>query len=74
MENLNKKSLKEYPITLKMPDVAEIMRINKNKAYELARKEDFPAIFMGKRIVVPKEAFETWLQGEANKSKKSGSR
>jgi excisionase family DNA binding protein len=44
-----------------VPEVAEAMGISRPTAYTLANREDFPAIRLGKRIVVPREAFETWL-------------
>ena len=43
-------------------EVAALMEINLPKAYELARQEGFPAIRIGRRIVVPKEAFHRWLE------------
>jgi len=38
------------------------------KAYELARRKDFPAIRIGRRIVIPKAAFERWLEQAALES------
>ncbi|MFW6017023.1 MAG: helix-turn-helix domain-containing protein [bacterium] len=64
MENLNKKSLEDYPVTLNIPEVAEVLRINKTKAYELARRKDFPSMKLGNRIIVPKEAFKNWLDNQ----------
>ena len=43
-------------------EVAALLGINLPKAYELARQEGFPAIRIGRRIVVPKEAFHRWLE------------
>jgi len=38
-----------------------MLGINVVKAYTLARREDFPSIRIGRRIVVPKDAFHRWL-------------
>ena len=44
-----------------IPEIAAQMDINIPKAYELARQPGFPSIRIGRRIVVPKEAFHSLL-------------
>ena len=46
-------------------EVAALLEMNLPKAYELARQEKFPSIRVGRRIVVPKEAFHRWLEEAA---------
>lgn len=46
-----------------IPEIAALLDINVTKAYELARCKGFPAVRIGRRIVVPKEAFHRWLDG-----------
>jgi len=46
-------------------EVAALMGINLPKAYEIVRQESFPSIRIGRRIVVPKEAFHRWLEEAA---------
>ena len=49
-----------------VPEVAALLGINLPKAYELARQPDFPAIRVSnRRIVIPKTAFERWLEQAA---------
>ena len=48
-------------LTYTVPEVARLLGINVITAYELARQEGFPAIRIGRRIVIPKTAFERWL-------------
>lgn len=62
MKEINKDDL---PITLTVPEVAEILRINKSKAYELSHRDNFPAFNIGRRIVIPREAFFNWLNNTA---------
>jgi excisionase family DNA binding protein len=50
------------PAVYSVPEVAALLEINLPKAYELARQPGFPAIRIGRRIVVPKEAFHRWLE------------
>ena len=60
MENLKKTSFEDYPITLKVQEVAEILRINQTKAYELVKRKDFPAMKLGNRVIVNRDAFQNW--------------
>lgn len=48
-----------------VPEVAALLGINLPKAYELARQEGFPAIRIGRRIVVPKAGLERWIEQAA---------
>lgn len=59
-------------ITYNVKEVAKLLGINTTAAYELAKRKDFPAIRVGKRIIVPKEAFRSWLE-RAALDKESGS-
>lgn len=52
----------ELPLFLNVSDVAEIMNISKNKAYELFHKKDFPSIILGRRMLIPKLAFIKWME------------
>ena len=46
-------------------EVAALLGINLPKAYKMVRQESFPSIRIGRRIVVPKEAFHRWLEEAA---------
>lgn len=59
-------------IVFNMREIAEMLGINVPKAYELARRKDFPAIRLGRRIIVPKEAFFRWLEQAALDKESSG--
>lgn len=45
-----------------VPEIATMLDINLPAAYELAKQEGFPAVKIGKRIVIPKVAFNRWLE------------
>ncbi len=51
------KSYDELPLMQSVPEVAAVLGISRAGAYELARRDDFPALKIGSRIVVPKEKF-----------------
>ncbi len=58
----------ERPIvrrTYSIDEVAKLLGIGRNSAYEAARRGDFPTIKVGGRIVVPKVALDRMLEGEA---------
>ena len=51
-------------------EVAKLLDINVTKAYELVRRRDFPALRIGKRIVIPKKTFENGLMKQQLKRKR----
>lgn len=58
----------EYlPITLRVEEVAKIMRISKAVAYDLTRRKDFPSIKVGRRIIIPRDAFFHWFNNYQTK-------
>ena len=48
-------NLEELPLTLKAEEAAKVLRISKSKVYDLARTESFPAVRIGKRVVIPRD-------------------
>jgi excisionase family DNA binding protein len=52
-------------LTLSVPEAAELLGISRNAAYEAAQRGDIPSIRVGKRLLVPRTAFEKMLTGEA---------
>lgn len=53
------------PAVYNVPEVAALLDINLPRAYELVKKPGFPAMTIGKRVVIPKAAFEQWLKQAA---------
>lgn len=52
-------------LTITVPEMAEQLGISHPKAYELARSSGFPSIFIGRRIVIPKDKFREWVNEQA---------
>ena len=44
-------------------EIRQMLGIGKNEAYRLTHSKNFPAIRIGNRIIVPREAFHQWLNG-----------
>ena len=55
------KNSSDLPLTLNAMDVAEALGISRAAAYTLIQSESFPHMRIGKRILVPKEAFLRWI-------------
>ena len=47
---------------MNVQDVASCLKISRAKAYELVQSDGFPRIVIGRRIVIPTDAFENWLE------------
>ena len=44
-------------------ELAALLNIGRNAAYDLANRTDFPAIRIGdRRIIIPKAGLELWLE------------
>ncbi len=48
-------------LTMNVSELAQELGISKPKAYELVKRNDFPAIYLGKRIIIPVSALQDWL-------------
>lgn len=54
------KSIDDLPITFGPTELAEILGISRNKAYELVNKPGFPKYRIGRKIVISKKHFVKW--------------
>lgn len=57
--------LNEMPDVMTVLDVAEVMGISRNTAYELVHSKGFPKITVGKMYRIPKVRFAEWLNSAA---------
>ena len=62
MKESNYKSYDELPLFLNVATVAKVLGIAPSSSYELIHEKDFPALRIGNRVVVPKEAFIQWVE------------
>lgn len=66
---LESNGYKETPRFLKVPEVAEILRIGRTTAYELCRQSEhngFPVIKDGQKIRIPYNALMNWIDQQTN--------
>ena len=60
-------SFEEMPVTLSVEQAAEVLSISTVSLYKLIKKDKtFPAINMGRRIVIPKDNLKKWLDNKVN--------
>ena len=52
----------ELPLTLTVADVARVLGVSKQNASRLCHSKGFPCIQVGKRLIIPRPAFEKWMQ------------
>ena len=61
-------NIEDLPLTLNVREAAEVLRISKSKVYELAQSESFPAIRIGKRVIIPRDKLIQWMNAQAEVS------
>ena len=49
-------------LTITVPELATALNIGRNAAYALFHSEGFPAVQIGKRLVIPIESLHEWLR------------
>ena len=53
--------IKPAKLVLSVPEAAELLGISKSKMYEIVRIKGFPAVRVGKRVLVNAKRLEAWL-------------
>ena len=51
-------------LTYTVSEMAKVLNIGKNKAYELVKTEGFPVIYIGSSIRIPIDALKKWLNDD----------
>jgi excisionase family DNA binding protein len=52
------------PMTYTVDEIAALMRIARNSAYDGVRSGEIPSIRVGRRYLIPRERFHAWLNSE----------
>lgn len=60
------KNIDDMPATLSVDDVAKALNISRAQAYITVNEEGFPKIKIGRRLLVPKQAFLNWVSQQLN--------
>ena len=67
MKNSMYKTYEELPLYLNADTVAKLLGISISSAYELMNEEGFPSVRIGKRLIVPKENLQAWVESHHGK-------
>lgn len=49
-------------------DIQQVMGVSKNTAYTLINRADFPKIHVGRKILIPRDAFLRWLEAQTKQA------
>ncbi|MGN0745933.1 MAG: helix-turn-helix domain-containing protein [Aristaeellaceae bacterium] len=49
------------PMTLTVQQMAKVLNISRNVAYDLTREPGFPCFRLGKKILINRELLQEWL-------------
>ena len=55
--------------TYTVPEIAVILGVGKNQAYDLCKSNQFKIIKVGRTVKVVRQSFESWLNGGESKIK-----
>ncbi|MGE6313443.1 DNA-binding protein [Bacillus mycoides] len=58
-------SANDYPIMLNVDHIKEILGIAQRTAYDIMDQKGFPLVRLGRKKVVPRDAFFNWLERSA---------
>lgn len=56
------------PLTLTVPQMAEVLGISRNTAYSLANQAGFPSFRVGSRLLVNREMLQEWMRQQCSLS------
>ena len=65
-ENLNGK------LCITVEEMGELLGIGRSKAYEVARRADFPAIRLGRKLLISVKGLEEWVARQSGEMKAAG--
>ena len=59
--NMKNRTLRDLPLTLRVPDIAELLGIGRNTAYKLIKTGELKSIRIGKQIRIPRDKLIRFL-------------
>ena len=65
MKTSSIQSYDDLPLFLNVNLVAQVLGVSISTAYELLNDPGFPTLRVGSRMVVPKEKFIQWAEGQS---------
>lgn len=59
-------------LTLTVEEAAKMLGVSRIKGYELAHSEGFPAMRLGRKLLIPRDRFLAWIDEQAGTAASSG--
>ena len=59
-------SYDQLPVALNASQVAAVLGISRAGAYNLMRSDGFPTLYVGKRMIVPKDKLIAWMDARVS--------
>lgn len=56
-------------LCMSVSEVTEALGVSLPVGYSIVKSKGFPSIRLGKRIIVPRKAFEDWLENQSHNTK-----
>ncbi len=56
----------DFSMVYTIKELAQVLKISNSSAYQLARSENFPKVYVGKRILIPSQELKEWLIQNCN--------
>lgn len=56
----------DVPLVLSVKQAARLIGVGYRPVYDLARTADFPALKLGNRIIIPRDALRAWLDSRGS--------
>lgn len=60
-------------LTMTVEETGKVLGVSRPVAYELTKREGFPTVRVGRRILVSREGLRQWLLKEAGAAQNAGS-
>ena len=57
-------------MTMTVQEIQEALGVGRNVAYNLVNRADFPALRVGRKIIIPRAAFLRWLDTQTQQEAK----
>ena len=67
MKKCTYQNFEDLPLMLNATDLEYALGISRSSAYELMRKDGFPALWIEGRVVVPRDKFIEWVEQNTGK-------
>ena len=62
-------SIDQLPVSLNVSQVAAFLGISKATAYTLFHSDRFPSLYVGRKLIVPRDRFIEWLNTAVDENK-----